>query len=230
MAQLTIAIIDDDKKDLAMINENINHLLNEFDCQSQCSLFLGHDELPERQFNIYFIDIDMQNISGFDLCRNLASKFPTSKMVFCTSHNDLVFNAFELSTFYFVRKDHLVEDLRKAFKKYFKSGCFSLFDLSDRRKIPLSNIAYFEVSRNDLTIVLTDGKTIETRKTLKSALEQIPSDTFVQISKFCAVNLSFIQTIYRLDCILKNGKNLQISRSRKTEVMKTYDLYLANLL
>jgi DNA-binding LytR/AlgR family response regulator len=151
-------------------------------------------------------------------------------MIFCTNHNDLVFTAFEINTFFFVRKDHLEEDLRKAFDKYFRTCYRGLFQINDNRQIPLTKISFLEVSGNNLTITLQDGKEIETRKTLKASLEQVPSDQFIQISKYCVVNLGYVQDVRGMNCILSNGKKLQISRSRKKEVLEKFDQFLASRL
>ena len=224
MEPLKVAIIDDEKKDIEIINEKINSISKKKNILFSCSSFLSSDLLPEMPFDIYVIDIDMPEISGFELSRKLSASYPFSKIIFCTNHNDLVFSAFEINTFYFVRKDHLEEDLRKAFDKYFRTCYLGFFQISDNRRIPLA------ISGNNLTIAFQDGKEIETRKTLKSALEQVPSDQFIQISKFCVVNLSYVQDVRGMNCILSDGKKLQISRSRKKAVLEKFDQFLASRL
>ena len=230
MELLKIAVIDDEKNDIEIINEKIQSISKKKNIPFSCSSFLSPGSLPERLFDIYVIDIDMPEISGFELSRKLSASYPSSKMIFCTNHNDLVFSAFEINTFYFVRKDHLEEDLRKAFEKYFRTCYRDPFQINDNRQIPLTKISFLEVSGNNLTITLQDGKEIETRKTLKASLEQVPSDQFIQISKYCVVNLGYVQDVRGINCILSNGKKLQISRSRKKEVLEKFDQFLASRL
>lgn len=230
MELLKVAVIDDEKNDIEIINEKIQSISKKKNIPFSCSSFLSPGSLPERSFDIYVIDIDMPEISGFELSRKLSASYPSSKMIFCTNHNDLVFSTFEINTFYFVRKDHLEEDLRKAFEKYFRTCYRGHFQINDNRQIPLTKISFLEVSGNNLTITLQDGKEIETRKTLKAALEQVPSDQFIQISKYCVVNLGYVQDVRGINCILSNGKKLQISRSRKKEVLEKFDQFLASRL
>ena len=230
MEPLEVAIIDDEKNDIEIINGKINSISKKKNILLSCSSFLSSDLLPEMPFDLYVIDIDMPEISGFELSRKLSASYPFSKMIFCTNHNDLVFSAFEINTFYFVRKDHLEEDLRKAFDKYFRTCYLGIFQVNDNRRIPLAKILFLEISGNNLTIAFQDCKEIETRKTLKSALEQVPSDQFIQISKFCVVNLSYVQDVRGMNCILSDGKKLQISRSRKKAVLEKFDQFLASRL
>ena len=54
----------------------------------------NHDEyekLISTKYDLYFLDIDMPNMSGFEIARAIEKIYATSEIIFCSSKEYLVF-------------------------------------------------------------------------------------------------------------------------------------------
>ena len=63
--------------------------------------------------DIYFIDIEMPHISGFDLSLKIKRENPRAIIVFVSAREDKVFDSFEYSPLEFIRKNSLDFDLKR---------------------------------------------------------------------------------------------------------------------
>ena len=114
-------IIDDSLTDLLRIAQALNHLSSVTDeLQFQTFTYQNPNDMNRYDKEWYIIDIDLGDISGFDIANEIKVKNPKAYIIFCTSHDDLVFQSFDVDVFYFIRKDHLEQDLLSAVRKYIR--------------------------------------------------------------------------------------------------------------
>ncbi len=91
--------------------------------------------------------------------------------------------------------------------------------LKSHAVLPIENIIYIQSDGPYLELHLTDKERPEIdRNTLKKILTELPKTSFIQVHRSYIVNVSFIQSVYSNKLVLKNGKELIISRSFKTKV------------
>ncbi|MFQ9802307.1 MAG: response regulator [Clostridia bacterium] len=91
----TIAICDDDAAMTHYLGENIQI---EFSKQNRiCTphLFTDPHKLMEQlavmAYHMVFLDMDMPDITGFDIAKEVVAHHPQSLIVFVTSHEELVY-------------------------------------------------------------------------------------------------------------------------------------------
>ena len=227
----TCAVVEDNIHDFDSINRIITHLSALSDHDFILSSFPSAQGLDiDQKFDLYILDIDLPKISGFQLANSIYRKWPEATIIFCTNHEDLVFDSFKLSPFYFVRKSFLKDDLTIALRKYIQNHMAkknSLLICTSGRtvSIPYSEILYFEVSHNDLYIKTT-GDEYLIRKTMKELLEEISNDQFIQISQSYVVNAAHITELVDDKVFLSNGQHIDISRRNIKTVRNKYNCYI----
>lgn len=226
--KLSVFILDDNINDINSIKKVILNYQNTkddvfFEVQSYTTY---SDLILDNKYDLYIIDIELPYSSGFEISLKIQQNTITPNIIFCSKHDNLVFDSFQLNPFYFVRKSSLTHDLYKALDKFiinitnnpqyyiFKKQNFTL-------KIPYSEIMYFEVLRNDL-FIHTLNKEYSERKSMKKLLRIIPKNLFVQCNQNHLANIKYISDIKNNNILLKNGIIFKISRQNINDVKKQY--------
>lgn len=123
----TILIVDDSHDDLKLIKNKIVSFFKNKEINYGIREYLQEDnQYINEESDIAFIDICMP-INGFEVARNILKNSPNTKIVFCTSHNELVFDSFQVDLFGFVRKDHLDADIENVLVKYLDKTTYYIY-------------------------------------------------------------------------------------------------------
>lgn len=113
-----VALCDDDEKIASKIMEAFNNELHAHNLEATIDYYSSGNVLieavKEKHYNLALLDIDMTPLNGFDTAQSICSISSDTRIVFVTSHEELVFDTFEYTPFYFIRK------------KYYETGVKSL--------------------------------------------------------------------------------------------------------
>ena len=219
---MKICVIDDDDNYLEIIRKV---LLRYFD-QAMIISYNSYNDIIEK-CDIYFIDIDLREDNGIEISKKIIKKYPRSKLIFVSAHNDLVYNALSVQPFYFIRKDHLEEDfyicvelLNELNKEQFHS-----FKLNNglTKKINVYNIVYIEVISHHIYIYENVDQAYIVYMTLKEFMDEVNLKYIVQIHKSYLVNLLYVEKIEGQICYLKGGVALTLGRKYKNEFIERYE-------
>ena len=225
--RIQCAIVDDNKQDITTVRNAFETIISGSDHIVEYHLCTEPESFRcEELFDIYILDIDMPGLSGFELAERIYSFNPRAVIVFCTMHDNLVFDAFRMNAFYFVRKSNLLEDLIYALRKYTnelsgRSDSYIVRKTGSSERILFSDIICFSVIHNDVYIRLADGSERIERKSLKAVREEVP-DSFISIGKTYLVNCLFITKTEPFCLTLTDKKRIQIPKSQYNTVLKEY--------
>lgn len=116
-----------------------------------------------KDYQVIFIDVHLsKSINGIDFSIELKKRFPKALIVFVTMNNNFVHKSMELQPFYFIRKDHLNEDMSiffKMFKEHLENTSFIVINAREKRvRINTCDIIYIEADGHYLKIVTLDGE------------------------------------------------------------------------
>lgn len=75
------------------------------------------------EINLIFLDIEMPEINGFDLAKELRQNIRKPHIVFVSSHESRVFESFEYKPLWFMRKSQIEDELPR--KCSYGSNIFS---------------------------------------------------------------------------------------------------------
>ena len=186
----------------------------------------GYQEtLINHFYNYLFLDIDMP-IHGYTIAEYAQKNSDKTKIIFITSHSNLVFDTFHFSPYYFIRKEFLEEDLDKVTEKVRKSiesseASYTFIRPTKAYRINITEILYVESYRNYITIQTTRGK-FQDRNTIQAVMEDPSFSRFLVPIKGMLVNYDYVDNVHNDELVLKNNSVFHISRTRKSELMKKY--------
>lgn len=91
---IKIAVCDDNEKMLDILNQTIvqefQKYTNDFSAKSYVNGNLLLDDNNNTPFDVLFLDIDMPQISGFEIAKKLRDEFKQCFIIFITNHSELV--------------------------------------------------------------------------------------------------------------------------------------------
>lgn len=230
--KIKCVIVDDNINDLNNISNLINSLSTNSGTSFEVETYYEAKRISmNKLYDLYILDIDMPEINGFILANKILDKNPDAVIIFCSNHDDLVFDSFKLNAFYFVRKSFLKDDMISALRKYIARAYFLnaeyTYKINDKiLKIPLRKVIYFEISRNDLYIH-TEGKEFKERKSMKQLKDNLNVNYFIQINQNFMVNAYYINEISNNRVVLKDGTFFDIPRRNIKEVKNKYVRFMS---
>lgn len=217
---ITTAIVDDNPGDLTLIRTCMEQLVDGLEYSFSIETFRDIEErLLSSSFDVYILDIDLNELSGFDLAARISKTNPDGVIMFVTSHSELVFDAFSYNTFFFIRKDRLEADLKNALKKLIretdtKNRTFSISYNGDLIAIVYRKIMFIEAFGNHVYINTESGRQYTVPGPLKIVASQLPDGMFAAASRSYFVNLNYVDEITQMHVILKDGTKIKIAKNR----------------
>ena len=183
--------------------------------------------------NLIFMDIDLDEVSGLELVKDLNSN---CRVIFVTAHNQHAVEAFKLSAIDYLLKpvdaDELSEAVQKAASEIEKDQIHSqlttlahnLIPGTQKKKIVLSDmeglhiidipeILWCHASGSYTDFVMQDGEKITVSKHLKTYERLLTDHGLMRVHRSYLVNIFNISKIERSkgEIRMKNGDTLPIS-------------------
>lgn len=191
------------------------------------------EEISAAPADAVFLDIDMPDADGFSLAEQIRKKTPGCMVVFCTCHNELVYESFEYEPLWFLCKDRLenslgpvlakIEERTRAAQKEYIVRAGSML-----RRVSCEDILYVDVQKHKVRLHLKN-ETVEFRGRLSDAEENLPERDFVKINSGNIVNLKWVSSIRGSEIILENAETLAVSRSARGMVRDAFYSYLEEM-
>lgn len=195
----------------------------------------GLNYIKNLQPDLVFMDIDIPGGSGVELAKVLAGQIPM--LVFSTSHDEYVLDAFQLAALDYLLKP--ISDKRfaqtalrineywqmrqsaEAYKLELEGETIFVKDGYDKHKVSLKEILYLEAMQ-DYTKIVTNGQKYMVNMPLSTFLLQYSSNRFLRIHRSYAVLQS---------SIVRVGTNeVQIAPAISLPIGKTYRLAISQQL
>lgn len=225
---MNIAIIDDDlyffnniEKKIKQYSRNLFNI--SIDTFTSCSLLFS------KKYDIYFLDIDMPSSNGINIAKKIKSTNSLAKIIFITSHVDLVFSAITIQPFYFIRKTNLDKDLSIAFTLledcYIEKEYYKFKYNSEIVSILVDDILYLETS-DHLTTIYTNLNQYHIYKSLKDIQEEIHSQNLIQINRKTIINILHISFDKKNTVTLDNKKTFKIGRTFKKNFNDAFNTFI----
>ncbi len=239
---LNLAICDDEIKDIELLKKHILQYTIETDNNITVSSYTSAKKLiseyNNHSYNVVLLDIEMPDLSGMELAKQLRDVDDDLLIVFTTFYPEYMQESFNVQPFQFLTKPIDYTSVSRLFSSIFKkfnrrSGNIVVID-SDGEKnfVPINEILFItsmKESKSRIRYQLTSDQLVS-RSTLSDVEKQLTPYGFVSPSRGYLVNLRYIRTITSKCVILKNGLEIPISRRRASELQKTYAKYIVQML
>ena len=228
---MEIAVVDDEK----VIREHICTLIEEQQPGSRIEAYATGEGLlaSGKQFDIVFLDIQMEGMNGIETARNLRGRQGDTILIFITGIKEYVFDALDLYAFQYLLKpideDKFTEVLERAVREAArKKERRMLFIKSRNLTLEQSEILYIE-SRAKKVEIHTAGtaQAIEIYAALDELEGQL-GDGFYRCHRAYIVNMDCITEYDSQSITLTNGDRVYLAKKKYGEFVKAYMWHLQN--
>lgn len=229
---LKIAICDDENNQRNLIIHMVCNALNLKNKTFEVFQFENGEKLLHAKdiFDIYFLDIKMDNLNGIDVAKKIRTTNEKSIIIFITGLKDYVFDAFDVQAFHYILKPINEDKFRKvlysAIKNFDKEDKFIIAKtIKSSTKIFLKDIIYIESQKRKLK-VHTTYNVIEYYHKISDIEKEICENTFFRCHKSYIVNLKYVRSYDNIFITLKNSEKIYISKYKLSDFSKEFMYYL----
>lgn len=178
-------------------------------------LFLDRCE----KYDIVFMDVEMDEMDGFETTKRYREKFPNAVVAMLTTHQEMCNRGYFVNAFRYINKDNMEEEIREALA--------SLRNLNrNNKKIELNiiSVGKIEVSENDILFIETEKRNliVHTKKkdyictnSMKEVCEKLERDGFFRCHQSYLVNLDEVETFDDKDIFLTNKERVMLSKRQR---------------
>ena len=226
--KLEIGICDDQPRDLKRIRDVLCSSLEAMGgWDASIHLFRRGRALCEESkrttFGLLFLDVMMPDLSGFDLASQIHMHRGETKVVFVSNHENMVFDSYDFSPLWFVRKSLLERDMSRALIKYRQATSerritYRIKEGFGRREVMLDELMYIECEKHTLKLSMSDGNVYQAYGSLRPVEEELSESGFIRIHKSYLVNQRYISEVCKRSVRLRNGSELDMGRARRKEI------------
>lgn len=237
---IEIAIVDDDKYTVQSCRELIKSLkipnIDIIDGFESGEAFLNEILEKKVQYDIVILDIDMPNMSGFDVAKRLNELEIDIIIMFYTVHEQYVFKAYEYQPFRYIRKEFAKEELpfamQCAISKIEKQNNRSIIIRTNKadKKIEIRQIVYVENYKNYIEIFISNGESYITKISLSEFFRLVSDSSFIYANKGNIVNLRYVKEITSKNIILKDNFEIPVSRRNYKSVKSAFAKFIGDII
>ena len=176
-------------------------------------------------FDLIFLDIQMQHPDGLETAKLLRQRDNHSLLIFVTVLKECVFHAFEVEAFDYLLKplersrfQHTMDRAVKALQQR-TAQCIVIQRGSSCDVIPLSQLVYCEVQGRRLYLHQADG-TITAHYERLEAFARRTDTRFFRCHRSYLVNLDSVRGCTGGQVLLSQGSAVPVSRLREQDLMQ----------
>lgn len=224
---LRVAICDDEK--ILMEIEEIAGRFFRLNCIDskittyQSSENLQYDLQDGIVYDLFLLDIEMPEIHGMELAKEICERIPSAKIIFITSHPEYAITAYEYSVFRYIQKTMLHEKLFLALEDYYrlyaleKNEYYMIEIKNYLEKIPYRSIFYVLKEGKYSVLYLEGERTVSVRKPLKQVFEELGQEYFYFADRGCIINLANVVGMDTGKILFPEQQNVTINKTNWIE-------------
>lgn len=218
---MRIAICDDESSQIKYLRELVitwskkcteNIRVQAF--ESAEAFLFAYDE--DKDFDILLLDIQMNDMNGIDLAKEIRKDNEMIQIIFITGFSDYIAEGYEVSALHYLMKpvseQKLMEVLDRAAAHLHSSKRTILFHMGNSNvRIPADDIYYAEAFSHYVTLYTKDGqKNFNMRL---SDMEKLLGDGFFRCHRSYIVGMKHVRQVTRKAMILDTGEEIPLSRT-----------------
>ena len=183
------------------------------------------------QFHLLFLDIEMKDMTGIEVKNILEKSSPFTLIIFITSHNEQIKDAFGRNVISFISKPFSEISIRHNIEKAaYLSHNFLPVKIDDNIAVPCEEILYLCSEQKYSIFHTKNGNSFSSRKSMKEWAKELEEFNFCPISRSIIINLKHYKKIQEKKVILHNGISFPISRRYTNLLKQKFDEYVLNML
>ncbi len=232
---MKVAIIEDEQVHKKLLSEylikwskdsGISIDITDFD-SAESFLFEWEEN---SDFDILFVDIQMKEINGIEMARQVRQKDSDIVIIFTTGLSDYMEEGYEVGALQYLIKPINEEKLRKCLNRVLekkKVEQFVVVNTKDGiRKLNADNIVYLEARGHNtlMELIAKEGakEVIELNDSLSQLESQLDGKQYVKCHRSYLCNIAKIHHIEKTDIYFDNGSSIPVSRRMYAEVNQAF--------
>ncbi len=203
---LKILLVDDDAISMKTIKQALELFPEASVAGTAASGMEAIAYIRKNPIDLVLLDIEMDEMNGFEVASYLHSHYPDIQYVFVTGHTDFALGGYNYQPLSFLIKPISISRLEKVLKlaeekRYAESKQnppekqIGLHVDSRLEIINVSDVAYFKTSGRKVRVVCTDGRVLETTETLKKLYQVFEDYGFYRSHQSFVIQLALIESI-----------------------------------
>ena len=229
---MRIGICEDDPGDLALLRDFLVELRenDSIACFGDAADLLVAVR-DGATFDLLFLDVYLPDMKGTELASAVRETHPAPQpsIAFITSSEEHAIQAFALGAVHYITKpfthEAVVEALQRAARPHELRRGISVPAGSATRFVYLDEIATCESAGHMVTVHLMDGGALSFRQTLGELRRSLDA-RFIGVTRGVVVNADFVEWMGAKSCVLKDGREMLLSRAGAKDIRKAYHDYL----
>lgn len=230
-------IIVDDEPDAGELLKNLLADFHSFEVQEVFTdANRALDAIVMEQPPVVFLDIEMPELSGMEMLKQIQQFSPDTKVVFITAYRNYALEALQNSAFDFICKPIDKTELQSVMRKLIaaihqnekpekpvETKPLLLKTTEGHHYLIPDNILFLEADGNYTSIQLSDGKRLMSSINLGRIQEELLPSQFARISRKHIINkshLSFINFCKKYCIVTQNGNEHKLEISVKMKDLK----------
>lgn len=187
------------------------------------------NDLPQKKFDLIFLDISMPEINGIEIKNRIESMNEFPCIVFVTSHEEFVFDAYGVGVIKFIKKPFeecdIYEVVGKCRNLYKNKKVILVTDINgEKRSFLQKDIVYIKADGVYTTLYFSDNIDFSVRKSLSEWENDINDESFCRLSRSLLINFDKVSRLSD-SFFMENGDKLKIPK-RKSEIKRHYWKYI----
>jgi two-component system response regulator LytT len=234
-----IYLCDDNQEDLDKYARMIDIIAQKNKIVVSISSFRSGEELlfhlddSPNQADIIYLDVLMGKLNGMDTAKKLREIGCKSEIIFLTTSEDYVYDAFDASPVQYLLKGEVsTEKFENTFlwavalvqKK--ETDMFIIESCNFQKVIPTKDISYFEIWKRVVTVHYNQTEKHDFYSTMEELENRLKDKGFVRIHRSYIVSLPYISKFQQNNLFLKTGEKLPIGVTYMKQVRQAFSDYI----
>lgn len=228
---MKILICDDEQTYLNTLRIHVEEYMQNHHILYTITALLDATQLSKTEaFDLAFLDIQMPNIDGITLAKQLRERNPKLALFFVTNYDEYQDDAMDLQAFRFFEKPFNVNRLYAGLDKAMEyiDGAYVDIYLSE-------NAAHQRVIADDIIYVTREGRKIYVVTTTREfcvaeksddLCAKLPQSFFYPVHKSFFVNLHYVDRYTYTELLLTSGSRIPIAPRKQSAFHKFWFEYL----
>ncbi len=238
---LKIALCDDNCEAVKRYAELLSQIAEKWKMEIEISCFYSGESLlfhyteAPKQVDIIYLDILMDQTDGMETARKLRECSCEAQIVFLTSYEDYVYEAFDVNAVqYLLKEETSIEKFEKVFLKAAelaseKEDELFIFEFDGKtHAIPIQHISYFEIWKRLVTVHYQGEKTGKFYGTMEQLENQLFEKNFVRVHRSYLVNLPYISVFQNQAIRLKTEEVIPVGVTFVRLLKKRFSDYISD--
>ncbi len=237
---LKIALCDDNRGAIKRYADLIAQIAEKHQLKIELSYFYSgesllfhYSEAPE-QTDIIYLDILMGKTDGMETARRLRDCDCKAQIVFLTSYEDYVYEAFDVNALQYLLKENTSSEkfeevfIKAAELAMKKDNELFTFEFDGKTSaVPVNQISYFEIWQRIVTVHYSDGKTAKFYDSMEHIENTLSGKDFVRSHRSYLVHLPYIVTFKQQTVQLKTGETVPVGVTYAQSLKRAFSDYIS---